>query len=428
MQSSQLPRQQGYSLRQYNITHQDIAHPTLNEIPRDYHSSYLAGSRAHPECHGRRRTSCLSEREQAYINQSVADNIEPTEYANESPCANERCESRNCLRWRIASTFTSGLECSSNNNYIHSDRSPNVRMDISRPSSTSVSSEPSSRESTPLRETTTPQTFDRNHSHWHYSDNSNYSQYPLSHHRDSAHSFSSPSAYSASSGAYSTPAYAPDAPSEARSSVNDEIASSESHYYSNMHLIATVATNSEKMSIDRLLNPASPTSVPGYEARSQPASSLQMRLMSEHDHQQCGPSRAVLPQSQQHHYACSTKHSSSQCQFHRRSPDLCEARTTSAQPSPPRQRREKRAWDDKEIQLLLRCVVEAKNGGAKWRRVANLMKNGRSATSCANKYKRMKHKPAIISTTDEEQHSSGRSSPAEETMDEEDESSEGEER
>ncbi|KAF9208753.1 hypothetical protein BGZ59_010449 [Podila verticillata] len=399
-------RAQGDSLRQYSLVHHTTPHP-LAEIPRDYRCVYPQGpSNAHPY----RRSSSVSEQEwpfsstHNFCQQSqvawmtglhlpgqedqssnlYASGMSCPENFEDSTCVDEACESSSCLRWRFATTLNHGLECTSPS-----------RMDISRPSSRSLSSGPSSRGSTPPHDSVRCSSLGE----W----NHRVSSFP---------------------------------PVESSIPTVSEL---DPQY--NMHLIAEVATKSKKMSIDCLLNPASPTSsTPPTMLHALPSqSSLQQRVLSEYDR---------LHEShynhQYHHEQIqpSEQRATSPADFSRLPPPPPPPSTTRRRdPRDDRKRREKRAWDDAEIQLLLRCVTEAKHGGAKWQRVANLMDNGRSATSCANKFKRMKHNrgPASVSDCGKQFLSLSSSledagSPSDETMDEEDdeleeseESSEGEE-
>ena len=389
-------RAQGDSLHQYSLVHHTTSH-SLAEIPRDYRSVYPQDPSSVHFC---RIPSGASEQEWPFSathtlcqqsqvawmagphlpsqeDQSsnlYASGMSCSENYEDPTCAEEACESSSCLRWRFAATLTHGLECTSPS-----------RMDISRPSSKSLSSGSSSRSSTPPHESV------------------RYSSLVEWNHRVSS----------------SPPVIGSAIPT---------VSELDPQY--NMHLIAEVATKSEKMSIDRLLNPASPTSSspPAMSLALSSQPSLQQRVLSEYDR---------LHENQYNH------------QYHHEQLQPSKQRATSPtdcsklphavptrrrDPHDGRKRREKRAWDDAEIQLLLRCVIEAKHGGAKWQRVANLMNNGRSATSCANKFKRMKHnrEPANVSDCGKQFLSLSSSpedagSPSDETMDEDDELEESEE-
>ncbi|KAF9316529.1 hypothetical protein BG003_001832 [Podila horticola] len=402
---------QGGSLHQYSLARQiGTSQTPLPEVPRDYRSTY---PQEPSSAHFYRRSSNVSEQEwssapnhtscQQSHNTSIlhaahfscyevpsnlytsdsscSDNLE------DSICVDDTCESSSCLRWRVGTSLTSG----------HESCSPS-HMDISRPSSRSVSSGSSSRSSTPPQES-----IRCNGLEWSTTVD----------HR---------------------------APSYVESAIPEVSESHPQYYLSNMHLIAHVATTSGKMSIDHLLNPASPTSSEITMPAPYQQPSLQQRVLSEFDRLQ------ESHHSHPHHHRY--EHSSRQISSNGSSPSNFPSsppRSKRYARDPNRRRREKRAWDDAEIQLLLRCVVQAKHGGAKWRRVADLMDNGRSSTSCANKYKRMKHNREPASSADGvsehcEKHrflsSSPEDGPADEMMDEDDdeeedleeeESSEGEE-
>ncbi|KAG0332052.1 hypothetical protein BG004_001402 [Podila humilis] len=314
---------------------------------------------------------------------------------NNRLCASVSCTNHSCVRWQTAPNPASGRDC----------YSP-CRMDNSRPASAALTTYSSSRSPTPPREQ-----YCGPSGQW------------AMHRRDSnislASSFSEDAAAS-SFASISTPAVG---------AANDALPCCEMHpdFMSNMRLIANVATTSEKMSIDRLLNPSttSPTAdvfpCQGEEDKSKEKEhqryplfrgTLQQRAMSElerlyneqhfHNHHHIRNHPYERP---------NTKRSIGSLTLAKTSMTRVPYSSCSSPPSPPpstskytppqsskrrdphdtRVRREKRAWDPVEIQLLLRCVIEAKSGGAKWRRVADLMKNGRTPTSCANKYKRMKH-------------------------------------
>ncbi|KAG0084545.1 hypothetical protein BGZ93_001186 [Podila epicladia] len=398
---------QGGSLHQYSLTHQIGAPQTpFPEVPRDYRSMYPQDSSS---AYFYRRSSSVSEQEwssaenHTFYQQSHDASILATPHLScyevpsklyasdvscpnspeDSVCADDTCELSGCLRWRIGASLTSGLESCSPSH-----------MHISRPSSRSVSSGSSSRSSTPTHES-----------------------------------------IRSSGREWDTAERRP--PSFTESAIPEVPEPRPQYYLSNMHLIADVATTSGKMSIDHLLNPESPTSTtmpPPY-----PQPSLQQRVLSEFDllHE------ARYNHAHHHRYEYPSMHTSSVSSSPAKSLSS-PSRSKSDAHNPNRQRREKRAWDEDEIKLLLQCVVEAKHGGAKWRRVADLMGNGRSSTSCANKYKRMKHNREPASIADGvmdhcEKHrflsSSPEDGPSDETMDEDDdeeedleeESSEGEE-
>lgn len=399
---------QGGSLHQYSLAHPISAPQTLHpEVPRDYRSM-------HPQdpssSYFYRRSSSVSEQEWSsaenhiFCQQSHDASVLATPHLScyevpskvytsdtscsdipeDSLCADDACESNRCLRWRIGTSLTSGLESCSPSH-----------MDISRPSSRSVSSGSSSRSSTPPHESIRSGGRERNTAERR-------------------------------------------APSYVESAIPEVPESHPQHYLSNMHLIADVATTSGKMSIDHLLNPASPTSTTMPSPYPQP--SLQQRVLSEVDRLQ----ETRYNHAHHHRYDHPSRHITSIGSSPAKSLGSPSRSKRDAR-NPNRQRREKRAWDEDEIKLLLRCVVEAKHGGAKWRRVADLMGNGRSSTSCANKYKRMKHHREPASSADSvmdhcEKHrflsSSPEDGPSDETMDEDDdeeedleeeESSEGEE-
>ncbi|KAG0036732.1 hypothetical protein BGZ82_003798 [Podila clonocystis] len=397
---------QGGSLHQYSLTHQTgPLQAPRPEVPRDYRFVCPQDSSS---AYFYSRSSSVSEQEwpsaanHTFCQQSQGASILITPHLScsqvpsnlyvsdtscpdsleDSLCADDACESSSCLRWRIGNSLTSGLESCSPS-----------QMDISRPSSRALSSGSSSRCSTPPHESIRCDGLE-----------------------------------------WSTAA----APS-VESAIPEVPESHPPYYLSNMHLIADVATTSGKMSIDHLLNPVSPTSSEITMPEPYPQPSLQQRVLSEFDR---------LQESHHNHsYHHRYKHPSGQTSSIGSSPAKSSSSPTRSKcdaRDPNRRRREKRAWDEVEIQLLLRCVVEAKHGGAKWRRVADLMGNGRSSTSCANKYKRMKHNREPASSTDGfSEHSDKRrflssspeDGPSDETMDEDDdeedleeeESSEGEE-